>query len=605
MTRTSLIHRFGLACLLPSALFAANKPDRVVEAVLAQEAREPVVRRADVLAGSLADSERARWAAGLVQTAEGWQPFDSTVLQAAAGDAVREYQARRGTEPLTAEQHLELANWCREQKLVDQERAHLWAVLTTHPQQQALWQRLGYRHVDGEWLTQAEQQQMEQRRRQQERNVRVWLPKAQALARRLANPSETVQGAARSELLEIDDLAALPGLERSLCTNSGEHGLAFVEWARRHPHTETTLALARQGVISPFPAVRTLAIDVLSQRRLDHFAPALLSTLATPAETQVYADASARQSGQIVYVYQFRRELWDTIQQGTYAVRLGRPRSTRLILLSWDPFAFNSTTMVQLNGAIDARQENDFARSANQQTETLNQSKATADAQQAQWNQRVSDVLSGATGAVPQTTPQQWWTWWASLTSTIVPSSSDKQVLEVSETVVVEPFIQLSAEEFRTSDRRSCLPAGTLIRTDAGLRPIDALRIGDRVLAKDIDTGELAYRPVLRTTVRTPQPLVRLHSAGETIAATRGHYFWVSGRGWRMAREIQPGDRLHGVLGTVTVTDVSSAEPAAVYNLVVDRANTYFVGAEQILSHDVTPPAPTDIVVPGLPVAGR
>jgi hypothetical protein len=104
----------------------------------------------------------------------------------------------------------------------------------------------------------------------------------------------------------------------------------------------------------------------------------------------------------------------------------------------------------------------------------------------------------------------------------------------------------------------------------------------------------------LRTTVRSPQPLVKLGLRAETIQATRGHHFWVSGKGWRMARELRPGDRLHGLNGTVSVTDVATGDTAAVYNLVVDRANTYFVGDSLILSHDVTSPAPTNVKVPGL-----
>ncbi len=120
------------------------------------------------------------------------------------------------------------------------------------------------------------------------------------------------------------------------------------------------------------------------------------------------------------------------------------------------------------------------------------------------------------------------------------------------------------------------------------------------MLAKEIESGELSFRPVILTTVRAPQPLTTLHTKADSIRATLGHYFWVSGQGWRMAKEIKAGNRLHGVQGTVTVTDVSPGGREAVYNLVVEGANSYFVGESGILSHDVTPPVPTDIVVPGL-----
>ena len=32
----------------------------------------------------------------------------------------------------------------------------------------------------------------------------------------------------------------------------------------------------------------------------------------------------------------------------------------------------------------------------------------------------------------------------------------------------------------------------------------EEIRIGDRVLAQDVETGELAYKPVLQTTIRPP-----------------------------------------------------------------------------------------------------
>jgi hypothetical protein len=207
-------------------------------------------------------------------------------------------------------------------------------------------------------------------------------------------------------------------------------------------------------------------------------------------------------------------------------------------------------------------------------------------------NRRVSTTLASVTGQSATKTPQEWWTWWTDWTSQ--EASAPKPIYEVTEVkeTVVDTGIRVQY--------LSCLPAGTPVFTELGPRPIESLRVGDRVLSKDIDTGELALRPVLRTTVRTPQPLVKLHSAEETLQATRGHHFFISGRGWVMARDLKPGDRFHGVRGTVTLTDVSSGDTAAVYNLVVERTNTYFVGRSLVLSHDVTPPSPTNVKVPGL-----
>ena len=72
---------------------------------------------------------------------------------------------------------------------------------------------------------------------------------------------------------------------------------------------------------------------------------------------------------------------------------------------------------------------------------------------------------------------------------------------------------------------------------------IETIKVGDRVLAQDIDTGELAYKPVLRTTVRPAKPLVRLQIGDEAIVATGGHRFWVSGEGWTKSRDLKQEER--------------------------------------------------------------
>ena len=54
----------------------------------------------------------------------------------------------------------------------------------------------------------------------------------------------------------------------------------------------------------------------------------------------------------------------------------------------------------------------------------------------------------------------------------------------------------------RVSGRCCCLAAGTPVWTDQGLLAIEKISVGDRVLAQDIETGELGYKPVLRTTTR-------------------------------------------------------------------------------------------------------
>ena len=133
-----------------------------------------------------------------------------------------------------------------------------------------------------------------------------------------------------------------------------------------------------------------------------------------------------------------------------------------------------------------------------------------------------------------------------------------------------------------------------------GPQPIEELEVGDLALTKDVETGELAYRPIIRTTVRQPKELVTIDFGVEQITATKGHPFWVSGEGWIKASDLQQGQMIHTPTGVVEVAGVVSARGAEVYNLCVDGFHTYFVGNSQALCHDISMPPPTDAVVPGL-----
>lgn len=131
--------------------------------------------------------------------------------------------------------------------------------------------------------------------------------------------------------------------------------------------------------------------------------------------------------------------------------------------------------------------------------------------------------------------------------------------------------------------------------------PIEEVLVGENVLAQDIETGELSYRPVLVTTVRPPLPTIGVKVAGEELLVSRGHPFWVSGSGWRMTKELKVGNKLHTPRGSIVVLGLEERSNYPTYNLVVAGFNTYFVGQSQILVHDNNIRGATSTIVPGLP----
>lgn len=94
--------------------------------------------------------------------------------------------------------------------------------------------------------------------------------------------------------------------------------------------------------------------------------------------------------------------------------------------------------------------------------------------------------------------------------------------------------------------------------------------------------------------------MLKFAAGDQTITCTGGHPFWVCGKGWVKARELQAGTRFHGTRGTTPVAAPQPAGKAKTYNLVVADFHTYFVGEPQILSHDNTVSRPTEVLVPGL-----
>jgi hypothetical protein len=151
----------------------------------------------------------------------------------------------------------------------------------------------------------------------------------------------------------------------------------------------------------------------------------------------------------------------------------------------------------------------------------------------------------------------------------------------------------------------SCFAPGTEVWTLTGRRPIEKIRGGDRVLAQDVESGELAYKPVLAVTLRLPGPRMRIGLGSQTITATPSHPFWVDGQGWRMTKQLEVGHCLHTLSGGLPVESIEKlpadhSYAGFAYNLIVADFSSYFVGQGGILVHDNTPRRPTAALVPGL-----
>ena len=113
--------------------------------------------------------------------------------------------------------------------------------------------------------------------------------------------------------------------------------------------------------------------------------------------------------------------------------------------------------------------------------------------------------------------------------------------------------------------RMSCFGAGTLGPDADRPRPIESLKVGDRVLTQDTKTGALGYQPILAVHHNPPSTTFRITLGGETIVSSQFHRFWKAGQGWVMARDLKAGDPLRTLGGLAGSTPVETGDgPAGV-----------------------------------------
>jgi len=80
-------------------------------------------------------------------------------------------------------------------------------------------------------------------------------------------------------------------------------------------------------------------------------------------------------------------------------------------------------------------------------------------------------------------------------------------------------------------DQKACFVAGTMVHTKDGLKPIEEIKVGDYVLSKPENGGELAYKQVTKTFVRENAEVwgvkYGIEGVGHLIATTAEHPFWI------------------------------------------------------------------------------
>ena len=130
----------------------------------------------------------------------------------------------------------------------------------------------------------------------------------------------------------------------------------------------------------------------------------------------------------------------------------------------------------------------------------------------------------------------------------------------------------------------------TLVATEDGHKPIEEIKVGDKVLSANPETGEIAYKTVEETYINETDELIHVHVNGEIISATPNHPFYVDKFGWTLAKNLKAGDILVLSKGEFVVVEWIQHEilenPIKVYNFEVQDFHTYFVGKCSVWVHN-------------------
>ena len=150
-------------------------------------------------------------------------------------------------------------------------------------------------------------------------------------------------------------------------------------------------------------------------------------------------------------------------------------------------------------------------------------------------------------------------------------------------------FVQLTCMLFGLTSQ--CFAGDTLVSTEDGLRPIEEIQAGDYVWSENTETDKKELKKVLSVSVTETTTLVHVTTEnGTVINTTESHPFYVEGKGWCAAAELETGDVLRtedGEQETVKGVQTEKLDKAVkVYNLEIEGSHTYYVSADSVLVHN-------------------
>jgi Pretoxin HINT domain len=620
-----------LASLHAAEAKAGRDADAHVKIALWCEAKGMTSERAKHLAMAVAADPShavARGLMGLVLDGGKWRKPDHVADRAKAdadgAKALADYEIRRRLAAPTADAQWKLAQWCDTHDLKLQAEAHARATIRIDPSRKAAWERLGYKNRNGRWVTDDEVAAARREAEAQDRADRIWRPRLVQWRADFRIASK--RPLAEDQMAKVTDARAVPSIIAVFATADPRDQEKLVQMLGQIDGGPASRFLAFASLFGDSVEVRRAAAETLARRDPRDFVVDLIGQIRDILKYQVQPVDGPGSMGVLVVEgerYNVRRRYatpslpemaqrfivqretgfyagsdFDMAMQDRQADARTRAKEYKLFL--GDPVAL----VLARRDAMIAADVSEVQRAAAATEAQLEQDITQIDAvnrTSRQLNDRVLGVLGATTGGDLGPDRLAWAKWWTDRQGYAFVSST--RTTDPKPTLDVEAPVAYTAQ-FVSRDMlppgvtHACFAAGTPVRTRDGMKPIETLSVGDLVLSQDVIGGKLAFEPIVAVYHNPPASTVEVRLDDDAIVATGIHRFWSAGKGWTMARDLKPGDRVRVVGGTRRVEAVEPQSVQPVFNLEVARGRSFFVGKGGALVHDnslvETTPEPFD-----------
>ena len=560
-----------------------------------------------------------------------------------------EYNGKRAGASNTADGQWDLAHWCESRGLDAEATAHFTAVTRLDPGREAAWKRLGYKKHDGRWMTDAQLAAQKAETGAQKAADRRWTAALEKCKAALSRPDK--RAGAEATLTGIIDPRAVPAIWRVLASGGASDQAHAAQVLGQIDGPTASKALATLAIRGKSAEVRRAAGETLVRRDPREFVGFLIGLLRKPMtyeakpvggpgdpgilliedeqaklrrvyevpalptisrqriaqrESGVIAPLNVREAlmlrGPIAPMPQAlpfdfggSGALEQALAQpggapafggGVEMGMLGSPTGSALNPVQGPAPASSGLARLQVQrDQIIARDLSEAQKSTQSAQQRLQDDIASVEGYNAdarQVNASALQILSTFSDRDLGEDRAAWISWWT--------EERGYSAIRTSQQTTTKPtFNQVVPAPYTPSYvPKDCFGAGTPALTLDGPRPIESIRVGDRVLSQDSTTGALSYQPVVAVSHDSPEPTLRVRLGGDSIIATGIHRFWKSGHGWVMARDLRPGDQVRTLGGLAEVEAVEPDAVQPVFNLEVAEGRSFFAGRLAALVHDKT-----------------